>query len=254
MSDMIPNTSSPLYNLVFLLPEGYSLPKEYSDILQSFSFPVEYLEVSNISSDKQFELIESIRLVSRKTGIRVKSKGGGPLPISRKGLIGAIPTVLIYDQMEELVSVFPHGKGPRGYRMEIIEALINLQRTGSPFGEDESSRSIEEKDIAHLLRCVPSLLEEGLSFEGAEVECAGGRIDLVFKDVNDVFLLAEIEIEAKDAAIGQVTRFVLPFQRENNVSHVRSCIICIDCSDNILEGCRMAGIEVYQLGFLRRDI
>ena len=82
----------------------------------------------------------------------------------------------------------------------------------------------------------------------------GGVIDMVFIDSKDNHMLIEIEIKGTDDAIGQVSRFPIPYAKKFNISpeKIRKAIVCIDISESRIIACRENNIEVYQFVLERR--
>jgi RecB family endonuclease NucS len=113
--------------------------------------------------------------------------------------------------------------------------------------------SISEEDISHMISTFPELIEEGLKFMDTEVEISGGRIDAVFRSKNDEHLLIEIEIEARDNAIGQVQRFITYAEKYGIPrDRIRLGIVCAKISESRLNACIGAGVEVYTLSLEKR--
>jgi RecB family endonuclease NucS len=98
------------------------------------------------------------------------------------------------------------------------------------------------------------MIEDDLKYKSREVEVDGGVIDMVFVDSEDNHMLVEIEIRGTDAAIGQVSRFPIPYAKKFRISHekTRKAIVCIEISESRIIACRENNIEVYQFGIKRR--
>ena len=62
-----------------------------------------------------------------------------------------------------------------------------------------------EETIASILRTSPEKLESGLVFRSAEDYISTGKTDLVFNDARGSILIVEVEREATDSAIGQIS-------------------------------------------------
>jgi hypothetical protein len=203
------------------------------------------LNTSYLDEQEGKELRSKIRGVAID-GISVKSKGTGPLPISRKGdTFGKICTLLHYKD-SKLKAVYPHSKNNK--RNDIVPYLKKLIDSDDVNGVFDSD-SISEGDIARIISTFPEFLEEGLEFDDVEVDTKDGRIDAVFKTPDDEHLLIEIELEAKDNAIGQVQRFKLAYSEKYDVPEdkIRLGIVCAKISDSRVNACKGAGIEVYKL-------
>ncbi|HEY9245475.1 MAG TPA: endonuclease NucS domain-containing protein [Candidatus Methanoperedens sp.] len=207
------------------------------------------IDIASLTDEQKEELLESIRLISRKNGKGVVSKGRGALPISRSGQPGNIGILL---QLEDgkPKDVFPHLKN--GKR---ISALMHLRELVEAEDVDEirGEESLSEQDISRMITTLPELLEKGLDFVETEVETGGGRIDAVFRDKDGAYLLIEIELKANDNAIAQVQRFKIPYSEKSGLplDKIRLGIVCADIGDSRLVACKGAGIEVYKLGILK---
>lgn len=208
---------------------------------------IEYdiLNTSLLDEEEGKELRDKIRGVAID-GISVKSQGNGPLPISRKGdKFGKICTLLHYKD-DKLKAVYPHSKNnKRNDVVTYLNKLIDSEDTNEVFDSD----SISEGDISRIISTFPEFIEEGLEFVDVEVDTRDGRIDAVFKTPDEDHLLIEIEIEARDNAIGQVQRFKLAYSEKYGVAvdKIRLGIVCAKISESRSNACKGAGIEVYNL-------
>ncbi|MBP2030671.1 RecB family endonuclease NucS [Methanohalophilus levihalophilus] len=155
--------------------------------------------------------------------------------------------MLQYEE-NKLKAVYPHVKNQKRY--DIIPHL-NKAIESEDIKDIVVSESISEGDISRIISTFPEFLEEKLTFEDTEVEVEGGRIDVVFKTQNDETLLIEIEIEARDNAIGQVQRFKIPYSEKFGIplEKIRLGIVCAKISDSRITACKGAGIEVYTVCF-----
>jgi hypothetical protein len=214
-------------------------------VKEKHSIVYSILNTSQLEEPEGKELRDKIRGVAID-GISVKSQGNGPLPISRKGdAFGKVCILLNYED-DKLKSVYPHSKNNK--RNDIIPYLKKLIDSDD-INEVFDSESISERDIARIISTFPELIEEGLAFDDVEVDTNDGRIDAVFKTSNNEHLLTEIEIEAKDNAIGQVQRFKIAYSKKYDIpeNKIRLGIVCAKISNSRLNACKGAGIEVYTL-------
>ncbi|MBN2109608.1 MAG: DUF91 domain-containing protein [Methanosarcinaceae archaeon] len=226
---------------------------EYTALLESVKkkhrVNYEIVNIEELADEDREELIESIRVISRKSGIGVVSKGSGALPISRNKRIGKQGILLLTEDGRPR-SVYPHEVNKK--RIDIASHLENMLRADdvSILAEQEH---ISEQDISHIISTFPELIEESLTFVDTEVEIGGGRIDAVFKSKHDEHLLIEIEIEARDNAIGQVQRFITYSERYGIPrNRIRLGIVCAKISESRLNACRGAGVEVYTLSLEKK--
>ena len=200
-----------------------------------------------LDENSREELLNQIRTVSLRAKIRVKSSGGGVLPISRSSQLNIDQTpILVVLEDDKPSMVYPHEKGPKGQRFEVGSYLNRLLEVETVQGFEQ--QAISEEDICRILANFPSMIEDDLKYKSREVEVEGGVIDMVLIDSKDNHLLVEIEIKGTDAAIGQVSRFPIPYAKKFNISHekIRKAIICIEISKSRIIACRENNIEVYQ--------
>lgn len=205
----------------------------------------EVIDLETLDDIQKEKLIEEFRLISRKNAIGVVSKGNGSLPISRKKKIGNMGILLQFED-GVLKNIYPHEKNKK--RMD-IKSHLNVLIKSDSINDILDQESITEQDISRMITTFPELLENGLEFIETEVEVESGRIDVVFKNKNDEHLLIEIEIEVEDSAIGQVQRFA-KYSEKYGIprNKIRLGFVCAEISDNILNACKDASIEVYTLG------
>ncbi|MDK2834440.1 MAG: hypothetical protein PWP63_1527 [Methanolobus sp.] len=210
----------------------------------------EIIDLAMLEDKEREELAEAIRLVSRRNSIGVVSKGGGALPISRNKKVSK-HGILLRLEDGRLKDVYPHEMNKK--RMEIASHLNSLLRA-SELNEAIGQESVSEQDISRMISTFPGMIEPGLKFVDTEIEVSGGRIDAVFTDERGDHLLVEIEIEARDNAIGQVQRFRIPYAQEYDIpaDRIRLGIVCARIAESRLNACKGAGIEVYTLALERK--
>lgn len=220
------------------------------EVREKHKAPYQMIDVATLDDAEKEELAESIRLVSRRNAIGVVSKGSGALPISRNKKVGK-QGILVQLEDGRIRNVYPHEVNKK--RMDIashLNALIRADNLTDAFGQE----SISEQDISRMISTFPELIESGLKFVDTEVELIGGRIDVLFLSETEDHILVEIEIEARDNAIGQVQRFRMPYSEKYNVptDRIRLGIVCARIAESRLIACRGAGIEVYTLSLERK--
>jgi len=238
---------------IFKLYIREDTPKETSDPLRhllekistSHQCNFEILHIEDLANEEQEELIESIRVISRKNAIGVVSKGRGSLPISRKKNLSNVG-ILIHSRDGKDISVHPNVKNNK---LTTAIQYLNLVQSSSSVEEALNSNHISEDDISRMITSMPELIEPNLTFQEIEVEINGGRIDAVFLDNEGKHFLIEIEINARDNAIGQVQRFKLPYAEKYDIDpeDIRLGIVCAGIDSSRMTACRGAGIEVYCL-------
>ncbi|UGV41207.1 DUF91 domain-containing protein [Methanococcoides orientis] len=203
------------------------------------------IAIEELSEDEQEDVLENIRILSRRNTVGVVSKGRGSLPISRKKNLSNVG-ILIHSRDEKNISVHPNVKNNK---LTTVVQYLNLILNSSSVEDALDSSHISEDDISRMITSLPELIETGLTFHEIEVEVDGGRIDAVFIDEQGKHFLIEIEINAKDNAIGQVQRFKLPYAEKYGVDpeDIRLGIVCTNIDNSRMTACRGAGIEVYCL-------
>lgn len=208
---------------------------------------------SRLNQEEMEELAETIRRISNKKKIRVRSGGGGILPISRSGAVnlGNIPILFVLED-ERPVNVYPHEAGAKGQRFEVLQHLNKLLKADN-LDEFRAEEVLSEQDISKMISNYPVLIEEGLEFLDTEVAVKGAQIDVVFKDRTNKHVLVEIELKVTDAAIGQVIKFLDPYSQQFGISprNIRRALVCIDISENRINTCKVEGIEVYKFTVLK---
>lgn len=214
-------------------------------VKEKHSIPYSILEISPLEEHEEEELLNEIRQVAIN-GISVKTQGNGPLPIARnRNKLGKTGILLQYED-NKLKSVYPHVKNQK--RFDVMSYLNRLFESDN-INDIFDSETISEGDIARMISTFPDLIEDGLQFVDTEVGLEGGRIDAVFKNDIGEHLLIEIEIEAKDNALGQVQRFNIPYSEKYGVplEMIRLGLVCAKISDSRIKACEGASIEVYTL-------
>ncbi len=226
-----------------------SIRRFLEDVKKKHAIDYSIIDIATLTGGQKEELLESIRLISRKNGKSVVSKGRGALPISRSGQAGNIG-ILVQIEDGRPKDVFPHVKN--GKRIDALMHLKDLMQA-EDINELKKNESLSEQDISRMITTLPELIEDGLSFIETEVETEGGRIDAVFRDRDGAHLLIEIELKANDNAIAQVQRFKIPYSEKSGVplDKIRLGIVCTEIGNSRLVACRGAGIDVYKLNILK---
>ncbi|MHA1911583.1 MAG: hypothetical protein ACTSYA_07790 [Candidatus Kariarchaeaceae archaeon] len=202
------------------------------------------------TDEQKDELLEDIRLFSRQNDVKVKSSGSGSLPISRSGSLNkSIPILIVRKDVSDGKIIFLAPLEKTGLRFD-IEELLNSTIEDLDFLDAENKMvTVTEEIIITFLKMNAQILGEGVVFKGKEIEVEGGRIDAVFQMPDETWILVEAETEAKDNALGQVLRFVLPFSEERNIPEekIRKAIVCLTISESLVKACKAAKVEVYVL-------
>lgn len=202
------------------------------------------IEIEKINLQIKEQLLESIRIISRKNNIGVVTKdGSGPLPISRSKNINNNGFLLCYLN-NSFINVFPHISNKK--RLEISEILEIFYSNGKIPDDNE----LKEKDILKIIETFPELISNDLIHLGNEVEIDCGRIDCVFKKKKEQrYLLIEIEIYAKSIAIEQCLKFKLGYSKKYNVplTSIELIIVCGTIKDSTYRAAITCGISIFKL-------
>lgn len=209
----------------------------------------EIIYVEDLTENEKENILESIRVISRKEAIGVVSKANsGPLPISRRKKMGREGVLLVYDENDELKMVYPHTDLQK--RNDIIDALESAFDSDD-LAEIKTSESLKEDDISRMISSFPEIIEDGLEFFKNEVEIEGGRIDSVFKTKDGKWLLVEIEIYAKSNAIEQILKFEKGFSESFRVKteSIRLALVCAKIKESTKRAAETSKVEVYMPKF-----
>ncbi len=117
---------------------------------------------------------------------------------------------------------------------QTIEASISLER------------DIEDQLVQQL-----DALEKGLTFEGRQVKCDVGRVDIAGRGADGATVVVELKVgEAKDSAIGQIARYMGWHQRHQSAGTVRGILVASDFP----EGVQHAALAIPNLALRRYRI
>ena len=121
---------------------------------------------------------------------------------------------------------------------------------------EESEQAVEasislERDIEDQLVHRLDALEEGLKFEGRQVTCDVGRVDIVGRGADGATVVVELKVgEAKDSAIGQIARYMGWHQQHKGTGTVRGILVASDFP----EGVQHAALAIPNLALRRYRI
>ena len=121
---------------------------------------------------------------------------------------------------------------------------------------EESEQAVEasislERDIEDQLVHRLDALEEGLRFEGRQVTCDVGRVDIVGRGADGATVVVELKVgEAKDSAVGQIARYMGWHQQHQGAGTVRGILVASDFS----EGVQHAALAIPNLALRRYSI
>jgi hypothetical protein len=203
-------------------------------------------EIDSIPEDGADILRAQIREIIPQSRGRIVSSGGNVLPLSHGKRLNVenTPILILYEDGRP-VQVYPHMLG-RAYVS--VEEGLNRILKGGPEGSMKD-RGLLEAPLQKLLVGNPSMLEDGASCLGVEVDVGVGVADLVLRGGDGRTIIVEVKSHADDSAVGQVSRIAEGYATKEgaDAQRVRKAIVCVTLSKNLVEACRGAGIELYKI-------
>ncbi len=85
------------------------IKKLLEEVSKKHGIKYDIIDIASLSEKEKEELLEFLRIISRKNGKSVVSKGRGALPISRSGKLGNMG-ILVQLEDGKPKDVFPHEK------------------------------------------------------------------------------------------------------------------------------------------------
>jgi hypothetical protein len=167
---------------------------------------------------------------------------GNMLPLSKgKNLNLANTPILLIEENGKPVDVLP--KRIQGHFTSVKAGLLDMLENGLQIGKIVPS--VENMAISRVIKD-PRIIEDGLEIIGREIDVPAGKIDLLAKDQNQMYLVVEFEREATDECIGQIIRLSASFVKQNKLSSeaVRKMIVCGRAYDHYIDAAKSVSIEV----------
>ena len=213
-------------------------------INKTFNIKYKLLDINSLDKEKSEQILEHVRILSRKNEIGVSTKNGsGPLPISRSKKLNKNGFLLIFYN-KYFINIYPHISNKK--RLEIT----NILKVFSIKGKIDDDNSLKEKDILKMIETFPELISNDLTYLGNEIEVNNGRIDFVFKKKKtNHHLLVEIEIYAKSISIEQCLKFKRAYSEKYNIpiKKIDLIIVCGVIKESTLSAAKACNIFVYKL-------
>lgn len=109
---------------------------------------------------------------------------------------------------------------------------------------EEAEQAVElsislERDIEDQLVHRLDALEAGLTFEGRQVKCDVGRVDIVGRGADGATVVIELKVgEAKDSAVGQIARYMGWHQQNQDAGTVRGILVASDFPEGVQHAAR----------------
>ena len=228
-----------------LILENISLLKNINKV---FNTKYKLIDIDSLNKEKNEQILEKIRILSRKNQIGISTKNGsGPLPISRNKKLNKNGFLLIFFK-NYFINIYPHISNKK--RLEITNILkIFLIK-----GKIDNDNELKENDILKIIETFPELISNDLIYLGNEIEVNNGRIDCVFKKKStNHHLLIEIEIYAKSISIEQCLKFKRAYSKKYNIpfKKIDMIIICGSIKESTLNAARTCNIFVYKLNLMK---
>ena len=226
---------------------------------QEKTVTVKVVDASQLTETDQEKIAAEIRAIPPQVRGRVVSGGGMILALSHaKNLnFDNTPILIIRDNLERPVAVFPHALE------EKVEGVEDHLRDAIMSGADKAlhrKRIPTEELLTELISMAPSMLEEGATVLGREYPTSTGTIDLLLLDKSKTPIVVEVEVTATEQAVGQVCKLAEGYSKSaagqpgpgmsgNNagVKVIRKAIMCLKVKGRLQEACSSAGVELYEL-------
>lgn len=196
------------------------------------SVPLEVYDTANLNDKDEVRFLTDIHSIRPQTHGQIRSGKGRTLPISRTGQLNiSIPIIVFYDDAKA-VDVFPKD-------MYVFDMAFKVPIGVAPI-------SVEE-NIVSILLAKPDLLGDGLMLIDSEFATSFGVVDLLFKSKEGVLLAVEVKETANQETVGQVQKQAAGLKEKFGSQPIRSAIVALSKSGNVVAACKTAGIKLYLL-------
>ncbi len=231
--------------------EEMTMLRQILDTLSSqWGVCYEAIESSKLSEEDGRRLMDKFRSIQPQIRGRIVTSKGKMLPISNSKRLNLDNTpILEVIRDGRAIDVYPHILGTRYFSInEFLEHALK-------FGLENhfQARGLLEEPVIKILSENPEILGVGVQFLGSEVDVGTGVADMVFRDAEGRSIVVEVETNADDFAVGQVSRLAAGYMSKHNLDlkAVRKAIICQTSTKNLKEAAIGVGIELYHLGLNR---
>jgi hypothetical protein len=211
---------------------------------------IEDVKFSNLSEENIESLKMKIRNISPQVRGKIVTSRGAILPFSKTKNLNLDNTPILILMIEnQFIDVYPHQLGTQ--YVSILDYLQSVQSEG--IRRQLSVEGLLEEPIIKILSENPSILGKDLVYVSSEVDVGVGKPDILFKDSKNHHIVVEVESEANDFAIGQISRGAsgLISKKKLDPKNVRKAIVCLSFRGNLKDAAKGAGIELYQLALNR---
>ncbi len=219
-------------------------------IHNKWEVPIKIIEAEKMSIQDSDKLKMEFRNIQPQVRGRIVTSKGMMLPLSKGKNLNLENTPILTVQSEgKVADVYPHLLGTHYF--DIKTFLENMLKSGAKYYFH--SKGLLEEPIVKILSENPSLLGNGMKHIDSEVDVGTGKPDIIFKDKNGKTVIIEIETNADDFAIGQVSRGAAGYAMKYGIDSkdIRKVIVYQSAKNNIKAAALSAGIELYKLELRR---
>jgi hypothetical protein len=210
----------------------------------------EVIESSKISDEEGELLMNEFRSIQPQIRGRIVTSKGKMLPISKSKRLNLDNTpILEVIRDDRAIDVYPHVLGTHYFSInKFLEHALK-------FGLENhfQARGLLEEPVVKILSENPEILGAGVKCLGSEIDVGTGVADMLFRDAEGQSIVVEVETNADDFAIGQVSRLAGGYASKHNLDPktVRKAIICQTSTKNLKEAATGVGIELYHVSLNR---
>lgn len=211
---------------------------------------IEIIELEKVSKQDADQIKMEFRDIQPQVRGRIVTSKGMILPLSKGKNLNLENTPILGVISEgKFVDVYPHLLGTKYYDIKtFLEDILK-------FGEKNyfHTKGLLEEPIVKILSENPILLGKGMKHIGTEVDVGTGKPDIIFKDANGKIVIVEVETNADDFAIGQVSRGAAGYAEKHGLDtkDLRKVIVYQSAKSTLKAAALSANIELYKLEFRR---
>ncbi|UCE96148.1 MAG: DUF91 domain-containing protein [Candidatus Bathyarchaeota archaeon] len=195
----------------------------------------------------QVEKIKNdIRAIPPQLRGKIVSARNKVLPLSKSKNLNTTNTpILILYYNKQPINVYPHMLGVTYFEME--QQLADIFENGPE--THMSVKGLLEDPMQKILADNPSILEKGMKFKSVNEDVGFGIADVLLQDPSGKIVVVEIETNATEMAVAQVSRLAAGYTSQNKLSdeYVRKIILCQRFDEKTAKACQGANVELYQL-------
>ncbi|UCH31763.1 MAG: DUF91 domain-containing protein [Candidatus Bathyarchaeota archaeon] len=242
-----------MYEFILYFETGSPYEKETKRIIRflekirkKWNADFDLNHVETLSETQVERVKDDIRKISPQIRGKIVSSKGKILPLSNNKNLNTqnTPILLIYDNQTP-INVYPHMLGTAYF--EIGATLENILKDG--LKAHMIAKGILEEPVQKILADDPWILGQGMKFIAADKDVDFGVVDVILEDENGRMVIVEIETEATETAVAQVSRLAAGYasQNKSSLDHLRKVIVCLNFNARAAKACRGANVELFQL-------